>query len=136
MTQTRPFVVTFLIILFVIGTAASLISLISLSLPASFLEVVWRINPHAREGLARLGGWSVTLMSAVFVACLLAAIGLWRRLRWGYWLAITMLSINLIGSIINVATGTEARAVVGIPIVLVLLVYLLRNKTRDYFVPR
>jgi hypothetical protein len=134
MTQTRPFVVTFLIILFVIGTAASLISLISLSFPASFLEMVWRINPHAREGLARLGGWAVALMSAVFVACLLAAIGLWRRLRWGYWLAIAMLSINLIGSIINVATGTEARAIVGIPIVLVLLIYLLRNKTREYFI--
>ena len=136
MTQTRPFVVTFLIILFVIGAAASLISLISLSFPASFLEVVWRINPHAREGLARIGGWSIALMSAVFVACLLATIGLWGRLRWGYWLAITMLSINLVGSIINVASGTEARAVVGIPIVFVLLVYLLRNKTRDYFVPR
>ena len=134
--MTRPFVVTLLIILFVIGAAASLISLISLSFPASFLEVVWRINPHAREGLARIGGWSVGLMSAVFVACLLAAIGLWRRMRWSYWLVITMLSINLIGSIINVATGTEARAVVGIPIVLVHLVYLLRTKTRDYFVPR
>lgn len=133
MTQTRPFVVAFLIIVFIIGTAASLISLISLSFPASFLEVVWRINPHAREGLALLGGWSVALMSAVFVACLLAAIGLWRRLRWGYWLAITMLSTNLVGSMINVATGTEARAIVGIPIVLVLLVYLLRNKTREYF---
>ena len=125
--------VTFLIIVFVIGTAASLISLISLSFPASFLEVVWRINPHAREGLTSIGGWSIALMSVVFVACLLAAIGLWRRLRWGYWLAITMLSINLMGSIINVAAGTEARATVGIPIVLVLLIYLLRNKTREYF---
>jgi hypothetical protein len=133
MTQTRPFVVTFLIILFVLGAAASLISLISLSFPASILEVVWRINPHAREGLAHIGGWSIPLMSAVFVACLLAAIGLWRRSRSGYWLAITMLSINLVGSMINVASGTEARAVVGIPIVLVLLIYLLHNKTRQYF---
>lgn len=133
MTQTRPFVVTFLIIVFVIGTVSSLISLISLSFPETFLEAVWRINPHAREGLARLGGWSIALMSVVFLACLLAAIGLWRRLRWGYWLAIAMLSINLIGSITNVATGTEARAIVGIPIVLVLLIILLRNQTRDYF---
>jgi uncharacterized membrane protein (DUF2068 family) len=89
---------------------------------------------RAREGLARIGSWSVPLMSAVFVACLLAAIGLWRGLRWGYWLAVGMLSINLIGNIINVAAGMEPRAIVGVPVVLILLIYLLRNKTRDYFV--
>ena len=132
-TKTRPFVVTLLIILFVIGTVASLISVISLSFPGSFLEVVWRLNPHAREGFARIGGWSVALMLAVCVACLLAAIGLWRGLRWGYWLAIAMLCLDLIGSIINVVAGTEPRALVGIPIVVILLIYLLRNKTRERF---
>ena len=81
-TKRRPFVITLLIILFIIGTIASLISVISLSFPGSFLEVVWRVNPHAREGFARMGGWSVLLMLAVCVACLLAAIGLWRGLRW------------------------------------------------------
>jgi hypothetical protein len=115
-----------------VGAAASLISLISLTFPNSFLEVIWRLNPTGREGLARIGGWSVALMSAVFVACSLAAIGLWLRFRWGYRLAIAMLSINLLASIIK--AGTDARAIVGIPIALVVLIYLLRNKTRDYFV--
>ena len=119
-TSRRPFVVSLLIILFVIGTIASLISVISLSSPGSFLEVVWRINPGAREGFGRLGSWSVVLMLSVCLACLLAAIGLWRDLRWGYWLAIAMLCINLIGSIISVVAGTEPRALVGIPIVLIL----------------
>jgi hypothetical protein len=132
-TKRRPFVITLLIILFIIGTIASLISVISLSSPGSFLEVVWRVNPHAREGFARMGGWSVLLMLAVCVSCLLAAIGLWRGLRWAYWLAIAMLGINLTGSIINVVAGTEPEALVGIPIVLILLIYLLRNKTRERF---
>lgn len=132
-TETRPLVVTLLIVLFVIGTVASLISVISLSFPGSFLEIVWRLNPHAREGFGRIGSWSVALMSVVCVTCLLTAIGLWRRLRWGYWFAIAMLLINLIGDTINVITGTERRAIIGIPIVLVLLIYLLRSKTREYF---
>lgn len=132
-THKRPFVVTLLIILFVIGTIASLLSVVALTFPGSFLETVWRANPHAREGFARIGGWAVVLMSVVFVACLLAAVGLWRGLRWGYWLTVAMLTVNLVGSVVNVVTGTEPRAIVGIPIVLILLFYLMRNTTREYF---
>lgn len=133
MTKTRPLVVTFLIVLFVTGTAASLVSVISLSFPGSFLEVVWRLNPHAREGFGRMGNWAVVLMAVVCLACLLSAIGLWRGLRWGYWLAVAMLTINLIGDVVNVVTGTEYRAIAGIPIALALLIFLLRKRTREYF---
>jgi hypothetical protein len=132
-TKTRPPVVTFLIVLFLIGTIASLISVISLSFPGSFLESVWRLNPHAREGFARMGMRAVLLMLVVCIACLLTTIGLWRSLRWGYWLAVAMLLMNLVGDVINVVSGTERRALIGIPIVLVLLIFLLRNKTRKYF---
>ena len=132
-THTRPLVVTLLIIIFAVGTTASLLAVISLSFPGSFLESIWQVNPPAQEALARIGGWSVLLMSLVFVSCSLTAIGLWRALRWGYWLAIVMLTVNLAGNIINVLTGTERRAIIGVPIVLILLFYLLKNKTREYF---
>ena len=133
MTNTRPLVLPFLIILFAIGTVASLTAVITLVFPGSFLDVAWRVNPHAYEGFSRIGGWSVVLMSAVFIACLLTAIGLWRRLEWGYWLAMGMLIANLIGDAINVIAGKDRRAIVGIPIVLILLLYLMRRNTREYF---
>ena len=132
-TKTRPFVITVLIILFVIGTAASLIAVISLSFPNSFLEPVWKLNPHAREGFARIGGWAVVLMMMVCIACGLATIGLWRGSRWGYWLAIAMLIGNLTGDVINVIAGWERRAVIGIPIVLFLLIFLMRRPAKEYF---
>jgi hypothetical protein len=132
-TQKKPLVVALLIVLFVIGTIASLCAVVSLTFPGSFLELLWRVNPHAREAFAQMGGWSVVVMSVVFVACLLTAIGLWRRLSWSYWLAVVMLSLNLLGDAINVITGTERRAIVGIPIALTLLFYLLKKKTKDYF---
>ena len=131
----RPFVVTVLIVLFAIGTVASLIAVITLTFAGSFLDVAWLVNPHAREGFNRIGGWSVVLMSAVFVACLLTAIGLWRRLEWGYWLALVMLIVNLAGDAINVIVGKDRRAIVGIPIVLILLLYLMRRNTREFFRP-
>jgi len=130
MDQTRPWVVTLLIILFVIGTTASLLAVVSLSFPGSFLEFLWQVNPHARDGFARMGSWSVVLMVVVCVSCLLTAIGLWRALRWGYWLAVVMLIGNLAGDVINVITGTERRAIIGVPIALVLLFYLFKTKTR------
>lgn len=133
MTNTRPLGLTFLMILFAIGTLASLIAVITLVFPGSFLDVAWRVNPHAHEGFSRLGGWSVVLMSAVFIACLLTAFGLWRRLEWGYWLAMAMLIANLVGDTINVIAGKDRRAIAGIPIVFLLLLYLMRRNTREYF---
>ena len=129
----RPFVITFLIILFAIGTAASLFAVITLIFPGTFLDVAWRANPHAHESFARIRGWAVVLMAAVSVACLLTAIGLWRRLEWGYWLALMMLVVNLTGDVINVLTENDRRAIIGIPIALLLLVYLMRRNTRQYF---
>ena len=133
-TNTRPLVVTFLIVLFAIDTVAGLFALITLMFPGSFLDVAWRVNPRAREGFTHIGGWSVLLMSAVFVACLLTAIGLWRRFEWGYWLAMVLLIVNLTGDAISVIAGKDRRAVVGIPIVLILLLYLMRRNTREHFV--
>ena len=129
-TNTRPLVVTFLIVLFAIGTVASLLAVITLMFPDGFL---WRVNPRAYEGFTRIGGWSVVLMAAVFVACLLTTIGLWHRFEWGYWLALVMLIGNLTGDAINVIAGSERRAIVGIPIALILLLYLMRKNTREYF---
>jgi Fe2+ transport system protein B len=132
-SKTRPFGITALTMLFVIGVAASFISVLSLTFPGSFLEPIWRLNPQAREGFDRAGPWAILLMSLVCVACICTAIGLWRGLGWGYWLAVGMLIINLLGDIINVVTGAEPRVIVGIPIVLLILAYLRRRRTRDFF---
>ena len=135
-TNTRPLVVTLLIILFAIGSVASLVSVITLTFPGSFLDAVWLVNPHAHDGFTRMGGWSVVLMSTVFVACLLTAIGLSRGLAFGYWTAMVMLIGNLTGDAINVIAGNDRRAIVGIPIALILLLSLMRRKTREYFLNR
>ena len=48
-------------------------------------------------------------------------------------LAVAGLSIHLVGDILNVVLGIEPRAIVGIPIVLALLVYLGRPHVRAAF---
>jgi uncharacterized membrane protein (DUF2068 family) len=133
MSKARPFGVIALVILFAIGTCASFISAVSLMFPGSFLESIWHLNPNARAGFTRIGSAAIVLMITVCIACIFTAIGLWRGRRWGYWLAVVMLVVNLCGDVINVITGTEPRAIIGIPIVGVILTYLFRKRTRYHF---
>src|SRR5262245_59504793 len=102
MSNGRPVGVIALIMLFAIGTCASLLSAVSLIFPGAFLEPIWRLNPNARAGFSSIGFWAIVLMIAVCIACTFTAIGLWRRRRWGYWLAVVMLVMNLGGDIVNV----------------------------------
>lgn len=111
----------------------SFISFASLLFPGSFLEPVWRLNPRAHEAFAGMGAWAVVLMCVVSVACAAAAAGLWRGVRWGYRLAFALLTINLLGDIANVLIGTEPRALVGVPIVVAIFLYLLSRRVRRFF---
>jgi hypothetical protein len=132
--RDRPWGITALLCLFGVGVVAAGLSAISLATPGGVLEPMWRLNPHAREGLARIGDWALVLMPAVSLACLATFVGLWRARRWGYYLAIGMLVANLIGDIVNTITGIEPRAAIGIPIVSSILWYLARSPAiRQYF---
>ena len=131
--EIRPAGITALSIFFLFGTAASFLSSVSLFFPGSFLEPMWRLNPRARAGFADMGGWAVILMCTVSIACVSAAVGLWRGTRWGYWVAATMLVINLLGDLVNVILGTEPRAAVGIPIVLAILAFLVSKRVQRFF---
>ena len=131
--EVRPIGITALSLFFLFGAGASFVSFISLLFPGSFLEPIWRLNPHARAGLGGMGVWAVILMGAVCVGCALAAVGLWRGARWGCWLAVSLLAINLLGDILNVFLGTEPRAVIGIPIALAILAFLMSRGVRRFF---
>ncbi|HYY55791.1 MAG TPA: hypothetical protein VE842_00595 [Pyrinomonadaceae bacterium] len=131
--ETRPIGITALSIFFLFGATMSFISFVSLLFPGSFLEPMWRLNPRAREGFAAIGVWAIVLMCTVCAACAAAAVGLWRGALWGYWLAVILLIVNLSGDIANVLLGTEPRAVVGVPIVLAILIFLMSRRVRHFF---
>lgn len=132
-SERRPAGITALSMFFVFGATASFVSFVSLLFPGSFLEPLWRFNPRAQEGFNHIGYWAILLMSAVFVACASAAVGLWRGARWGYRIAVALLVINMVGDILNVALGTEPRAIIGVPIVLAILAYLGTSRVRMFF---
>jgi hypothetical protein len=64
MTRSSPLPgITLLSLFFLFGTVMSGLAAVMPSFPGSVLEPLWRLNPHAREGFAAMGGWAVLLMA-------------------------------------------------------------------------
>lgn len=131
--RARPIGITVLIIFFLAGTLISFLAGLSLLVPSAFFEAIWQANPRGHAGLMRIGLWAVALLFVASVSCAAAAIGLWRRARWGHVTAIALIAFNLLSDIANAIMGTEPRAIVGIPIAFAVLVYLLSKRVREFF---
>ena len=129
----RPAGVTALACLFAVGVLASGLSAISLFNPGGALEPMWKLNPRARESFSRMGTWAPLLLAVVCVACAACAYGFFLGRRWAYPLGVGGLLVNLTGDIVNAALGIELRAVVGVPIVALILWYLLSRQVRNFF---
>ena len=118
---------------FFAGGLISCTSSIALAWPAGPLDPIWKLNPRARAAFETIGAWSIALMIVVCTTCTMAALGVWRGARWGRFLAIGVLSINLIGDVINVILG-DTRAAIGVPVAGLLLAYLARARSvRQFF---
>jgi hypothetical protein len=112
----RPAGITALSGFFAFGTLMSGLTVVLLLFPGGMLEPVWRLNPRAREGFTGMGSWAVLLMIVVSGACATASVGLWRCTRWGLWVALMILAVNLIGDATNAIVAHDGRALIGLPI--------------------
>jgi len=129
----RPFGISLLSMFFFAATGVTLVASLSLLFSNGALEPIWRLNPRGRAGLGAIGIWAVLLFFVVGVACLIAALGLWRGKRWGYFVAIVILCINGLGDLINALSGSERRAIVGVPVVILILAYLMTRRVKLFF---
>jgi hypothetical protein len=132
-TRQRPAGVAALAVLFAFGTLASAFALVTLAWPGTVLDAIWRINPDghaALSDLGRAGGW---LMGVVCASCAAAAYGTWNGRRWGYLLAILLLVGNLCGAVADAIVASRPQALIGVPIVVGIMVYLRLSTARAYF---
>jgi len=132
---TRPFGVAAMSAFFGFGTLAAGLAATSLLTPGGLLEPMWRLNPRGHVGLVALGHWAPIILGAACIACACAAYGFANGRPWGYRLGIGLLLVNLAGDLTNVLLGIEPRAIVGVPVVAVLLWYLSSRSVRYYFWP-
>ncbi len=129
----RPPGITALGLFFGFGAAMSGLAAVMLLSPGSVLEPLWRLNSRAREVFAVMGLWGVLLMATVCLACCMAALGVLRCRRWGYWMALAILGINLAGDTANAVIAHDWHTLAGLPIGGAMVVYLLIK--RNAFTP-
>jgi len=124
----RPPGITALSLFFLFGATMSGLTALMLRFPGGVFEPLWRINPRAQAGFTAMGAWGLLLMTAVCVACVIAALGLWRCTHWGFWAALLILSVNLAGDTANALIAGDWRTLIGLPIGGFMLAYLFRRR--------
>jgi hypothetical protein len=118
-----------LVIFFAAGGLICLFTMLALAFPGSSLESIWRLKPEARNEFEEIGrGVSIVVMAAIGVACGLAAVGLAQAAKWGRWLAIGILTANLIGDSVNALLRHDPKTVIGLPIGGLMIWYLVKTK--------
>jgi hypothetical protein len=125
----RPFGISLIALFFFFGVLASGLSFLMLLRPGTPLDVLWHLNPRARENFSAMGTSAILLMFVVCALCAIAAAGLWRCKVWGYWVAISMLCVNLVGDSINAFLLHDWRTLIGLPIAGLMIGYLWRRRT-------
>jgi len=126
-SRRRPWFAAF----FAFGAMMCALTIALLLIPGTVLDSLWRLNPEARVAFQSFGSWSLLLMLTVGTACLFAAIGLWRGSVWGTRLALTILSVNIIGDLVNSLLRHDYRALIGLPVGVAMIFYLVRSGDRS-----
>lgn len=109
---------------FAFGATMCGLTIALLLFPGSVFDSLWRLNPEAHSAFQSFGGWAILLMLGVGLGCALAAIGLWNGARWGVRLAVLILSVNILGDLINVLLRHDYRALIGLPVGGAMIFYL------------
>jgi len=102
--------------------------------PGSLLEWLWRLNPAARTAFESMGWPSSVLLFLVGAVAAGAAVGIRKRRKWGWWLAVLLFAVNIAGDVLSLAvSGGVGRGVAGVLISALFLLYLVRAKVRSQF---
>jgi hypothetical protein len=116
---------------FAFGAAMCALTVFLLLFPGTALDSLWRLNPEAHAAFQSVGKIAVLLMLVVGTGCAFAAAGLWRKSRWGARLALIILSLNIIGDLVNALARHDYRALIGLPIGGAMIFYLARHRKAD-----
>jgi hypothetical protein len=122
-----PTAIRALAVFFLFSACMSALTCTALLLPGGALEPIWELNPESHEALVSLGPAGIWLMVVVSVACASSAYGLATVSRWGHRLALSLLTISLVGDVGNAIFRHDYWTLIGVPIGGLLIAYLLQH---------
>jgi hypothetical protein len=102
--------------------------------PGRLFESVWQFNPEARSAFQSMGRLASLLLFVVGAVACGGAVGIYRRRKWGWWLAVLLFSVNALGDAVSLfAPGRTLQGSVGVLISGLFLLYLLQPRVRRQF---
>ncbi len=117
----------------VFGATMAAYAAVTLLKPGTFLDALWALNRQAHEQLVWLGRIAALPFGVLSVALGCAAVGWFRRRHWGWVLGTSIIAINAVGDLVNLAIGEHLKGAVGVVIAGLLLIYMTRPGVRNYF---
>ena len=120
----------FFAVFFALGATMCALTIVLLLFPGTSLDSLWRLNPEAHSTFRYLGRMSVLLMFVVGTGCAFAAIGMWQGSRWGVRLALVILSVNILGDLVNALMRHDLRTLIGLPVGGAMIAFLVRNRKK------
>src|SRR5215475_3211285 len=117
----------------VFGATMAALAGITLVWQGTPLDSIWKLNPQAHHQLAPAGNLFGSGMLIVAFTLALASIGWFLKRKWGWRLAVAILSIQVGADILNLFSGRIFQGAVGAVIGGALIFYLLRSSVRVVF---
>jgi hypothetical protein len=114
------------------GASMASLAAITLLFPGTFLDRAWALNPTAHQQLAMIGPPAGVIFLVLAAVLMGAAAGWLRRRQWAWWLAVILISMQILGNLGNIVAGHAVRGALGATIASLLLLYILRVRTRAF----
>jgi len=105
----------------------------TLLVPGTTLDRAWALNPGAYQQLSSMGSIAGLLFLLLSLLLIFSAVGWFHRRRWGWILAVVIISFQVIGDLVNLLRGDSQRGAVGVIVAGALLFYLFTPSIRADF---
>jgi hypothetical protein len=106
---------------------------ITLFLPGTPLDGIWRINPEGHAALSAGGNAAAAGMAAFCAIMSVTAVGLFKQRRWAWWAAAFVLCANVIGDLTGAIVRHDPKTLIGVPIAGFVVWWLTRPSVRALF---
>jgi hypothetical protein len=115
------------------GATMAILAAATLLWQGTALDQVWALNPIAYKQLAPWGDAAGILFLLLGAALVTAGIGWFRQRLWGWRLAVAIITVQVLGDVVNCAKGDWLHGGAGVIIAGALLLFLLRPRIRATF---
>lgn len=133
MSRTNFWGVLVIASFFALATGILLLVGTALLAPGSVFEAIWDLYPPRRSLLMPYRTWLAPGFLILAIAMASASIGCYRHRKWGWWLAVTIFTVNGLSDAAQFLLGHLMEGGIGVTVAAAILFYFSRPEVRATF---